>query len=128
MPYDTFVRMQLAGDEIRPGDPAAFIATGFNRCYPDMVDLNDQGLRRQNALNDITETTGLVFLGLTIGLRGATTISLIRSAKPTSTGLRPFLPPRDFATITRSPRSETVMIMKRVSTTGKTRSRKSGPR
>ena len=32
-----------------------------------MVDLNDQGLRRQNALNDITETTGLVFLGLTIG-------------------------------------------------------------
>ena len=51
----------------RPGDPWAFIATGFNRCYPDMVDLNDQGLRRQNALNDITETTGLVFLGLTIG-------------------------------------------------------------
>jgi hypothetical protein len=32
-----------------------------------MVDLNDQGLRRQNALSDITETTGLVFLGLTIG-------------------------------------------------------------
>src|SRR5262249_39740940 len=33
----------------------------------DMVDLNDQGLRRQNALNDITETAGLAFLGLTIG-------------------------------------------------------------
>jgi Protein of unknown function (DUF1553)/Protein of unknown function (DUF1549) len=65
--YDAFVRLQLAGDEVMPGDPAAFIATGFNRCYPDMVDLNDQGLRRQNALNDITETTGLVFLGLTIG-------------------------------------------------------------
>jgi len=32
-----------------------------------MVDQNDQGLRRQNALNDVTETTGLVFLGLTIG-------------------------------------------------------------
>jgi hypothetical protein len=67
LPYDAFVRLQLAGDEVRPGDPTAFIATGFNRCYPDMVDLNDQGLRRQNALNDITETTGLVFLGLTIG-------------------------------------------------------------
>ena len=67
MPYDPFVRLQLAGDEVRPDDPSAFIATGFNRCYPDMVDLNDQGLRRQNALNDITETTGLVFLGLTIG-------------------------------------------------------------
>jgi hypothetical protein len=67
MPYDAFVKLQLAGDEIAREDPAAFIATGFNRCYPDMVDLNDQGLRRQNALNDITETTGLVFLGLTIG-------------------------------------------------------------
>jgi hypothetical protein len=67
MPYDEFVRLQIAGDEIAGDDPNAFIATGFNRCYPDMVDLNDQGLRRQNALNDITETTGLVFLGLTIG-------------------------------------------------------------
>jgi hypothetical protein len=67
MPYDRFIRLQLAGDEVSPEDPSAFIATGFNRCYPDMVDLNDQQLRRQNALNDITETTGLVFLGLTIG-------------------------------------------------------------
>ncbi len=67
LPYDAFVRLQLAGDEVSPGDAQAFIATGFSRCYPDMVDLNDQGLRRQNALNDITETTGLVFLGLTIG-------------------------------------------------------------
>ena len=67
LPYDLFVRLQLAGDEVRPDDSWAFIATGFNRCYPDMVDLNDQRLRRQNALDDITETTGLVFLGLTIG-------------------------------------------------------------
>ena len=50
MPYDRFVRLQLAGDEVAPDDPSAFIATGFNRCYPDMVDLNDQRLRRQNAL------------------------------------------------------------------------------
>ncbi len=67
LPYDEFLRRQLAGDEVAPDDASAFIATGFNRCYPDMVDLNDQGLRRQNALNDITETTGLVFLGLTVG-------------------------------------------------------------
>jgi len=67
LPYDAFVRQQLAGDETDPDDASAFIATGFGRCYPDMVDLNDQGLRRQNALNDITETTGLAFLGLTIG-------------------------------------------------------------
>jgi len=67
LPYDRFVRLQLAGDEVAPGDPGATVATGFNRCYPDMVDLNDQTLRRQNALNDITDTTGLVFLGLTVG-------------------------------------------------------------
>ncbi|MDX2036461.1 MAG: DUF1549 and DUF1553 domain-containing protein [Isosphaeraceae bacterium] len=67
MPYDRFVREQLAGDEIAPGSNSAFIAGGFNRCYPDMVDLNDQRLRRQNALNDITDTVGLVFLGLTVG-------------------------------------------------------------
>ena len=67
LPFDQFVRLQLAGDEVAPGDSEALIATGFNRLYPDMVDLNDQGLRRQNALNDITETTGSVFLGLTIG-------------------------------------------------------------
>ncbi|HEY2157392.1 MAG TPA: DUF1549 and DUF1553 domain-containing protein [Isosphaeraceae bacterium] len=67
IPYDRFVRLQIAGDELEPDDPSAFVATGFNRCYPDMVDLNDQGLRRQNALNEITETTGLVLLGLTVG-------------------------------------------------------------
>ena len=67
MLYDRFIQLQVAGDELAPDDPSAFVATGFNRCYPDMVDLNDQKLRRQNALNDITDTTGLVFLGLTIG-------------------------------------------------------------
>jgi len=66
-PYDRFLGLQLAGDELAPDDPGAAVATGFNRCYPDMVDLNDQGLRRQNALNDVTETTALVFLGLTVG-------------------------------------------------------------
>jgi Protein of unknown function (DUF1553)/Protein of unknown function (DUF1549) len=67
MPYDRFVALQLAGDEREPDDTEAVIATGFNRCYPDMVDLNDQGLRRQIALDDITETVGLAFMGLTIG-------------------------------------------------------------
>ena len=67
MPYDRFVGLQLAGDELEPDDPESVVATGFNRCYPDMVDLNDQGLRRQNALDDIAETTSLAFLGLTMG-------------------------------------------------------------
>ena len=59
LPYDRFVSLQLAGDELEPENPDAVVATGFNRCYPDMVDLNDQGLRRQNALDDIAETTSL---------------------------------------------------------------------
>ncbi|RUL89326.1 DUF1549 and DUF1553 domain-containing protein [Tautonia sociabilis] len=67
LPYDRFVALQMAGDELEPEDPSATVATGFHRCYPDMVDMNDQGERRQLALDDITETTGLVFLGLTIG-------------------------------------------------------------
>ncbi len=100
MPYDQFLRLQMAGDEIAPDDPAAFVATGFHRCYPDMVDLNDQGLRRQNALNDITETTSLVFLGLTIGWRGVTTTSLTRSLRGISTGCKPSLARRDFETTT----------------------------
>ena len=67
LPYDRFLALQMAGDELEPGNPEAAVATGFHRCYPDMVDMNDQRERRQIALDDITETTGLVFLGLTIG-------------------------------------------------------------
>jgi hypothetical protein len=67
MPYDRFVQLQNAADQLVPGDASSLVATGFHRAYPDMVDLNDQGLRRQNALNDITETTAQVFLGLTLG-------------------------------------------------------------
>ena len=94
MPYDEFVRLQLAGDEARPDDPDAFIATGFNRCYPDMVDANDQRLRRQNALDDITETTGLVFLGLTVSCVIHTAISSTRYRKLTITGFRRSSPVR----------------------------------
>jgi hypothetical protein len=66
-PYDRFIREQLAGDELWPGDPAALIATGFNLLGADMVDSADQIQRRLNTLNDMTDTTASVFLGLTIG-------------------------------------------------------------
>ncbi|MCB1212239.1 MAG: DUF1549 domain-containing protein, partial [Verrucomicrobiales bacterium] len=66
-PYDRFVREQLAGDEIWPEQPDALIATGYALLGPDMVDSSDQVQRRHNTLNDITDTTGLVFLGLTMG-------------------------------------------------------------
>jgi cytochrome c553 len=66
-PYDRFIREQLAGDELWPEDPEARIATGFNLLGPDMVDSSDQVQRRHNTLNDMTDTTALVFLGLTMG-------------------------------------------------------------
>jgi mono/diheme cytochrome c family protein len=66
-PYDRFIREQIAGDELWPGDPEALTATGFNLLGPDMVDSSDQVQRRHNTLNDMTDTASLAFLGLTMG-------------------------------------------------------------
>jgi hypothetical protein len=65
-PYDRFIIEQLAGDEAFRGDRDALIATGFNLLGPDMTDASDQNQRRLNTLNDITDTAGLAFLGMTI--------------------------------------------------------------
>ncbi|HWN96606.1 MAG TPA: DUF1549 and DUF1553 domain-containing protein, partial [Methylomirabilota bacterium] len=66
-PYDRFIREQIAGDELFPRNPEALIATSFNLLGPDMVDSADQVQRRHNTLNDMTDTTALVFLGQTLG-------------------------------------------------------------
>jgi len=66
-PYDRFIREQVAGDELYPNEPDALIATAFNLLGPDMVDSADQVQRRRNSLNDMTDTTALGFLGLTLG-------------------------------------------------------------
>jgi hypothetical protein len=66
-PYDRFIKEQLAGDELFPDDPQALIATGFNLLGPDMTDAASQAQRRQNTLDDMTDTASLAFLGLTIG-------------------------------------------------------------
>ncbi len=65
--YDQFIKEQVAGDELDRDNPQALIATGFNVLGPDMTDSSDKLQRRQNTLNDMTDTTGLVFLGLTLG-------------------------------------------------------------
>lgn len=67
MPFDEFVRMQLAGDELHPGDPQAAVATGFLLCGPDMPDLNLADERRHVVLNEMTSTVGSVFLALQVG-------------------------------------------------------------
>ena len=66
-PYDRFILEQLAGDELYPNDPAARCATGYNRNYPSEHNAKNIELHRQENLNDITDTAGLVFLGLTVG-------------------------------------------------------------
>src|SRR5262245_7150152 len=66
-PYDRFLQEQLAGDELFPNDIQARIATGFALLGPDMTDAASQAQRRQNTLDDMTDTTALVFLGMTVG-------------------------------------------------------------
>ncbi len=65
-PYDRFIKEQLAGDEIDPENADALVATGFNLLGPDMTDSSDKVQRRQNTLNDMTDTAGLAFLGMTL--------------------------------------------------------------
>jgi hypothetical protein len=69
LPYDRFLSLQLAGDDLQPGNPDALIATGFCRCGPrEVVGGNIiPEVKRQSELTEITGTVGSVFLGLTIG-------------------------------------------------------------
>jgi hypothetical protein len=66
-PYDRFLTEQLAGDELDPNSPEMRLATGYLRLGP--YEYNQRDVRRQWAdiLNDITDVTGEVFLGLGIG-------------------------------------------------------------
>jgi hypothetical protein len=72
MPFDEFVRRQLAGDECAPDDPSAVAATGFlaagpSELLPDNL-LEEERLRqRYNELDDMVSTTGMALLGLTVG-------------------------------------------------------------
>ena len=66
LPYDEFVRLQLAGDELKPGEPPAWIATGYLACGPqDIVENNAR--TRANEIDDLVATTSAVVLGLTVG-------------------------------------------------------------
>ncbi|MCI0357053.1 MAG: DUF1553 domain-containing protein [Planctomycetaceae bacterium] len=73
-PYDQFVREQLAGDELLDGPPRsaaeqeALIATGYLRIGPQDNSsslFNEQARSRAEWMNDLVETTGTAFLGLT---------------------------------------------------------------
>ncbi|HEX7377382.1 MAG TPA: DUF1549 domain-containing protein, partial [Pirellulales bacterium] len=66
LPYDEFVREQLAGDEMRPATPERLIATGFYRLGLWDDEPADRLQAQYDVLDDLVTTTGQVFLGLTI--------------------------------------------------------------
>jgi hypothetical protein len=72
LPADTFLRWQLAGDEIEPNNPQAVTATGFLTAAAITIlpptHLEEERLRnRYNELDDILSTIGTGMLGLTLG-------------------------------------------------------------
>ena len=66
-PYDRFVKEQIAGDELYPGNPEALAAMGFNRHWIDETNAPDLFERRHQTLDDMTTVTGVAFLGMTFG-------------------------------------------------------------
>jgi len=70
LPYDEFVRRQLAGDVVRPDDPETLRATGFLVAGPhDIVVPASERMKatmRQDEMEDLLGTVGQTFLGLTV--------------------------------------------------------------
>jgi mono/diheme cytochrome c family protein len=72
MPYDRFVRWQLAGDVLQPDDPLAVIASGFLVMGPyDLTAYNNgtadmRAFARQEELEGLVGTVCQTFLGLTV--------------------------------------------------------------
>jgi mono/diheme cytochrome c family protein len=69
LPYDTFVRWQLAGDEYAPDNPLALMATGFLAAgvHSTQITANQVEKERYDELDDMLRTTGTALLGLTVG-------------------------------------------------------------
>ncbi|MEK6234756.1 MAG: DUF1549 domain-containing protein, partial [Planctomycetales bacterium] len=69
MPYDQFIRWQIAGDEYEPKNPLALTATGFLGAgvFPTQITANEVERTRYDALDDMASTLGTAMLGLTIG-------------------------------------------------------------
>ncbi len=61
-PYDRFIREQIAGDEIDPGNRESLVATMYLRHWIYEHNQRDVETQWHEILSDITETTGDVFL------------------------------------------------------------------
>jgi hypothetical protein len=69
LPYDTFVKWQLAGDEFEPDNPEALKATGFLAAgvHSTQITLNQVEKERYDELDDMLRTIGTTMLGMTVG-------------------------------------------------------------
>jgi mono/diheme cytochrome c family protein len=68
VPYDQFLRWQIAGDELAPNDPEALAATGFlgGGVFPTQITTSEAERVRYDALDDMLATTGYTMLALTV--------------------------------------------------------------
>ncbi len=69
LPYDQFLSWQLAGDELAPDNPLAMMATGFlgAGAFPTQLTEVEFESSRYDELDDMVATTGVAFLGLSVG-------------------------------------------------------------
>jgi hypothetical protein len=69
LPYDTFVKWQLAGDEFEPDNILALTATGFLAAgvHSTQITKNEVEKHRYDEMDDMSATIGTAMLGLTIG-------------------------------------------------------------
>lgn len=68
LPYDKFVKWQIAGDEYEPANALALMATGFLAAgtHATQITANQAEKERYDELDDMVRTVGTTMLGLTI--------------------------------------------------------------
>lgn len=69
MPFDQFVRWQVAGDVLKEDDPLALALTGFITSGSTVTNVDgvDKEKAMYDKMDDIVSATGSAFLGLTVG-------------------------------------------------------------
>jgi hypothetical protein len=65
-PYDRFIREQIAGDELDPGNPEVLIGTAYLRHGIYEYNQRDVVSHWQLVVNELTDVTGDVFLGMSV--------------------------------------------------------------
>ena len=67
LPFDEFVRDQIAGDLVEPADPGRITATGFLAIGAKILAEKDSVKKKADIVDEQLDTIGRAFLGLSIG-------------------------------------------------------------